>query len=203
MVKKLQQKVTTIVNALLSFYGAPHSLKAQLVITKEGEFGTKDLTSCGKNLVLEYCPNKLQQEFDAIGLKIDFDKFLTYAFAESLSMGAQKALMIKTCNRACKDCRGSSKAQQFKLANYVLTYYAADYVTSKLWGESKLGLKILKKINNAPAKKITKALRAIYSCSQHQRLIKKLSQEGNLTFDEILVKVSSKGLNKVTRPRLL
>ena len=196
MNKSLQKKVNETSNILFNFYGIAPSLNTRLVITNNGKFGTKDITVCGKKIVLEYCPNKLQQEFDAINLKVDFNKFLTYAFAESLSMGVQKKLMIKTCNKECNKCRGFNKAPQFKLANYILTYYAADQVISELWGDSKFGLKILKKINNKSAKKIAKALRTIYSNKQSQSLLNELSQKGNLTYEEILITANAKGLNK-------
>lgn len=169
---------------IIKFYSIKTIIQPELLVLENDLYGTRDKSKCHNKIILTYCPKKLKEELKSINYtRGEFVKFMTYAFAESLSMGAQKILMSKNCNNICKNCRAFNKSSKFKLLNYITTYYVADYVVFKMFKEEKFGIsRILKKMDNKTSKLIMNAIVDVYSKRDGEEFIKDVSKHGNKTF---------------------
>ena len=197
----LQDTVNIIWTIITDFYNIKTTIVPILKINTKGKFGTRDKSNCEKEIILEHCPKKLKKEFNFLKLnKQEFDQFRAYAFAESLSMGAQKMLMFQSCKKKCLKCRGFNAKPQFKLLNYVLTYYVADKVTFDLFGNKQYGLNnILGKIDNNSVKLIIKLLKELYLNKKSKKIVLKFSKQGNKTYDDLLEFIETNDLIKSTK----
>ncbi|MCX6803926.1 MAG: hypothetical protein NTY48_05150 [Candidatus Diapherotrites archaeon] len=197
----IRDKVNAIWEVLVDFYNLKTTLVPVLRVNTKGKFGTRDKSICGKEIIIEYCPKKLKLEFNSLKLnKNEFDTFETYALTESLSMGAQKLLFFQSCNKKCTTCRGFNSKPQFKLLNYVLTYYAADKVILDLFGKKQYGLNtILNKIDNNSCELIIQLLDKIYLIKNSKKIILAFSRQGNKTYNDLLELITTSDLIKPTK----
>lgn len=177
---------------ITDFYNIETNLKPRLIKKDRSSFGSGDKSSCSKNIILFYSPRKLIEELSVVKYnKKDYEKFLAFAFAESLTMGAQKLLVSKDCKKDCNSCRCYNNSLGFKLLNYVITYYVADYVVYSLFGEKTFGIKrILRYLDNPSAKAVLRALYIVYSKDNHNEFIRKISKNGSNTFYQIFPEMS-------------
>ncbi len=172
---------------IIDFYNIETNLKPRLIKKDRSAFGSGDKSKCSKDIILVYSPKKLIEELSIVKYnKEDYEKFLVFAFAESLSMGVQKLLVSRNCKKDCNLCRCYNNSLDFKLLNYVITYYVADYIVYILFREKMFGLKrILHYLDNPSAKAIMSALNIVYSKNNSKNFIIRISRNGNDTFYQI------------------
>jgi len=182
----LEDEVNDVWNNVLDFYRLKTEMRPKLAVLEDDEYGTRDKSVCQSSVILTYCRSRLVDELKLVGhKKKNFNVLRAYAFAECLAMGAQKILMSRKCGRKCEGCRAFNKSMNFKLLNYVVTYYVADRVVSKMFGVERFGSdNILKRLNTKPAGIVARALENVYARNDPDDFVRNISKRGDVTFSD-------------------